>query len=81
MTNKIQIKWDNNDDVISFIGKELFDKKYTYVCIDMNEDYRDYKSPYSGSIGLLYTDDNGIQYLIPEGSYIEKDIDGNIEYK
>lgn len=81
MIDKIQIKWDNNDDVIQFIGEELFNKKYTYVCIDMNEDDRDYESPYSGLIGLLYTDDIGDQYLIPEGSYIEKDINGNIKYE
>lgn len=81
MVDKIQIRWDNNDDVISFIGKELFDKKYTYTCLDMDDDNRDYESPYSGLIGLLYTDDNGNQYLIPEGNYIEKDINGNIIYE
>lgn len=74
---EIQLRWDNNDDVITFIGKEYFDKYFNYCCIDMIDDDIDYETPYDGRIGLICKESKDL-ILIAEGNYICKDSEGKL---
>lgn len=80
IVEQIQLRWNNNDDIITFIGKEYFDKYFIYCCIDMVDDNVNYETPYNGRIGLIY---NKSKYplLIEEGSYICKDSECNLIFQ